>query len=252
MISNTYRNLKQYTYRGISYIWVIKSGNLIPMLRFSHKSFNLLIFVLPALMFLSIQKEARSQDYNTTLGIKLMPAVSTLYERGYESYYYGKNNKNIFPRFSFNAGIEVRNRIDKKPFYVQLGLFYMNKGASGNVIVYDSFNAPVDTARYRYDEYLFTLPVSLIFKYKAFYAGIGANMSYHYLVKVSSDDYPTYKAYEPLFVYLYGGQFLMGFEKFVGKNILLSFEGNLNMIWLRNYWMATYGLGIGVKYVFNK
>jgi hypothetical protein len=127
----------------------------------------------------------------------------------------------------------------------------MDKGGMVDVQRLDTLKIPIDTITFHYSEYLFTVPVSLIFKYKSVYAGIGANISYHYLMKATSDDYPTIKDYEPLYMYLYGAQFLLGFEKPIAKNVLISFESNLNFVWLRDYWIPTYGLGVGVKYVFD-
>ncbi|MEI6852892.1 MAG: hypothetical protein WCL06_08620, partial [Bacteroidota bacterium] len=78
--------------------------------------------IILALFINSIAISLTAQNYNTTIGIKLMPGISSVYHRPAGLGYLGS--------FSMNGGIVVGQRIFKDMLFIETGLFYFEKGIS--------------------------------------------------------------------------------------------------------------------------
>jgi hypothetical protein len=197
------------------------------------------------LTFILFTGICKAQDYKTTVGIKYIPGLVN----GGQYLIYETS-----PRFALSGGVELRQRLGNGHFYLEAGLFIMTKGYNYQLELVDKYGIPSDSFITIKDFYQFyALPVSLVYKYNAFYVGVGPNINYHYLersaVKYSQN---FYKNYNTPYKIVFGGQFLIGFEKQVSQNFLLSFEGNYNLVHVAYFWLPTYGLGIGLKYIFNE
>jgi hypothetical protein len=198
---------------------------------------------ITTLAFLFLCSLIIGQDYHTTIGIKLNPGIATIYKPIVRNISYA--------RFSACAGIEVRQRVFQDKFYLESGVYLLDKGFAISTYYNDVLNNKQVAQSSREMEYYVSLPISFIFKHNGIYFGAGPNINY-YLArnfflngKLISKD----KSYQPNDI-VFGIQALTGYELKLSKKMFLAFEGYISPTLKVKY--LNYGLGFGIKYALTK
>lgn len=196
------------------------------------------------LIFTAFQLLIYGQEYNTTLGIKLGPGITTLYSPIIQDIHY--------TRFSAFAGIEVRQRIFKDKLYIETGLNLIDRGYKLNpVTLTDETGRTMEIGKSSSHLIYLSLPVSLMFKFKGFFIGAGPNLNYLAAYRLYYNGELLNSKRGSLDYYFdYGAQLYLGYEFILTNRLLLSLDGYGNAIFRSH--LMNYGFGIGLKYVLVK
>lgn len=200
-----------------------------------NKTLKIQLFIL-SIVFKTILLQA--QDYNTTIGLKVYPAFSTIYNQGvFEAY-----DIDFYNRFTFSKGLEFKQRLYKNSIYLESGLYLFERGHNSSDLQAGSIVFG------RLDRHM-TLPISLITKFNNFYCGIGSNLNYYLQTKTFHNGALAGKGrFTPHNHFLIGAQVYTGYEFKIANNILGSVDVFVSPTFTPKY--INYGLGIAVKYAF--
>jgi hypothetical protein len=183
------------------------------------------------------------QDSITTIGIKINSGVASIYN---------SLDKNInFSRFSTNAGLEIRHGLFKNKIFIESGLNFIDRGYKVNQQTIDINGNNIELMKSKEIEYYLSLPIIVSYKFKGIFIGAGPNINYflarRFIVdgKLISAD----SSYQKNTI-IFGGQCFLGYEMGLSDNLLISFDGYVNLTFKVHF--INYGLGIGLKYILIK
>ena len=196
------------------------------------KSLITLLLVIPSFFLLA-------QNYSTTIGLKAMPCISTVYNHP-QKYAFSTLRLNSF-------GIELRKQLRYSRFHLQSGIYSINRGFQHFNSISTGFNT---VWHYISIQQHLNIPFSIVYKRNEYYYGIGGNINYYLSHKYYEDSIlVSTKKPDNAKNVIIGGQAFIGYDFNLGEHWRLGVEVLTNLTINPN--ILNFGLGLTTKYAFG-
>lgn len=195
---------------------------------------------ITTLLLFMLLTTAYTQEYNRTIGIKLLPGIATVYDSQIDD-----ANPS---RPSISGGITIEQRLFKKLVFLETGLFFFNRGYKGNIIGVDQNGEFIGTFKSKEIQNYLVIPILARFKFNRFYTGLGVQANFYLNRKYTLEGTLLGQGKLPQQKnILLGAQIFGGYEFPLTERLFFDLELFVNPLFEQK--LLNYGIGLGLKHV---
>ncbi len=196
---------------------------------------------LMILLCIFFYSKSEAQTLNSTLGVKLLPGISTASDAGRDQF------KVSIPTLS--GGIEYKRRIFNRSLYIQSGAYVMHGGVEITAEDDPELFKLLGVNSLKVTTFRLHIPVSLLLMFDTgWYIGYGGNISFH----LDTNNYVDGESIEEIEEEAHNGtgglQVFFGYEFGVSESLRMGIEANTNLF--LDDKVINYMLGVSLKYAF--